>query len=128
MSTAGESRPADLTLDERATLRDLLLDAAERARRDAAALNRDFDAIVDAAAGSNSDDEHDPEGSTIAFERAQVSSLIERALAAESAAVVALARWESGTYGRCESCDAPIGKQRLLARPATTRCIDHAGP
>jgi len=122
------SRQADLTYVERELLRGRLLEAVRRARADLAASRRDFKAIVDASAGSNSDDEHDPEGSTIAFERAQVSSLIQRALAAESAAVVALARWESGTYGRCESCDAPIGKQRLLARPATTRCIDHAGP
>ncbi len=35
-----------------------------------AALQRDFDALVEAATGVATDDEHDPEGSTIAFERA----------------------------------------------------------
>ncbi len=100
--------------------------AVERARSDLAAGNRDFAMIVAASAQSNADDEHDPEGATIAFERAQVSSLIERARAAESAAARALARWESGTYGRCEICGAAIAYERLLARPATTRCIQHA--
>ncbi len=35
-----------------------------------AALQRDFDALVEAATGVATDDEHDPKGSTIAFERA----------------------------------------------------------
>jgi DnaK suppressor protein len=45
---------------------------AERAEATAAisALARDFDGIVDAAASAGTDDEHDPEGATIAFERA----------------------------------------------------------
>ena len=50
---------------------------AERA--DVAARLRDlgvsFDDIVDAARDSNLDDEHDPEGTTIAAERSLVSSL-----------------------------------------------------
>ncbi|MBA3339554.1 MAG: TraR/DksA C4-type zinc finger protein [Geodermatophilaceae bacterium] len=90
-------------------------------------MQRDFATIVDASAQSNADDEHDPEGATIAFERAQLSSLIERALAAEAAATQALERWEYGRYGRCERCGAPITYERLWARPATTRCIEHAG-
>lgn len=35
----------------------------------------------------------------------------------------ALERIESGEYDLCESCGAPIGKKRLLARPETTYCI-----
>lgn len=117
----------DLTPLERDTLHDRLLEAAERTRLDLATLTGDYDAIVAASAQSNADDEHDPEGSTIAFERAQVSSLIERALAAQSELAQALARWEAGSYGRCEICGAPITYERLSARPATTRCIVHAG-
>ncbi|MGI8625805.1 MAG: TraR/DksA family transcriptional regulator [Geodermatophilaceae bacterium] len=120
------SLPSDLTSAQQKTLRARVLEAADRARTDLAALRADFAAIVAASAQSNADDEHDPEGATIAFERAQVRSLIERALASESAAAQALARWESGTYGRCEICAAAIGYERLLARPATTRCIEHA--
>ncbi len=35
------------------------------------ALTREFDAVVAASRASNADDEHDPEGATIAFERQQ---------------------------------------------------------
>ncbi|MDX6276511.1 MAG: DnaK suppressor protein, partial [Nocardioidaceae bacterium] len=43
-----------------------------------AQLRLDHAAIVAASTNSNADDEHDPEGSTIAFERAQVGALIEQ--------------------------------------------------
>jgi len=36
----------------------------------------------------------------------------------------ALARIEDGTFGLCESCEEPIGVERLRARPVTTLCID----
>ncbi len=35
----------------------------------------------------------------------------------------AVARIEDGSYGRCEECGAPIGIERLKARPVTTLCI-----
>lgn len=36
----------------------------------------------------------------------------------------ALQRIEAGTFGICEECGEPIEKERLLARPVTTLCID----
>ena len=127
MSPSDGCGPADLPDEQRAVLHGRLIATVEQARSDLSALRADFSVIVDASAQSNADDEHDPEGATIAFERAQVSSLIERALVAESGAIQALARWASGSYGHCEICSTYIGYERLLARPATTRCIDHAG-
>lgn len=98
---------------------------AERA--DVAARLRDlgvsFDDIVDAARDSNLDDEHDPEGTTIAAERSLVSSLArssERHLAEVDAALERLA---AGTYGRCVRCGGPIAADRLDARPSTPVCI-----
>ncbi len=88
-----------------------------------AALTGEFDAIVAASQASNADDEHDPEGATIAFERQQVAALLERArrrLADVEAAVTAV---EAGTYGRCRSCGRPIGAERLAARPTARTCI-----
>ena len=88
-----------------------------------AALTGEFDAIVAASQASNADDEHDPEGATIAFERQQVAALLERArrrLADVEAAVTAV---EAGTYGRCGSCGRPIGAERLAARPTARTCI-----
>lgn len=35
----------------------------------------------------------------------------------------AVARIDSGTYGRCEECGDDIGLERLKARPVTTLCI-----
>ena len=44
-----------------------------------ARLRQDLEEIVQARADSNADDEHDPEGSTIAFEGSQLQSSIHRA-------------------------------------------------
>ena len=41
------------------------------------ALTREFDEVVAASRSSNADDEHDPEGATIAFERQQVAALLD---------------------------------------------------
>lgn len=126
MRTSHDGGPDELTDKQLESLHRRLIETAARARSDLAAQQADFAAIVAASAHSNADDEHDPEGATIAFERAQVSSLIEAAQATAAAAAAALARWAAGAYGRCEICAAPIGYERLLARPATTRCIKHA--
>ncbi len=39
----------------------------------------------------------------------------------------ALARFEAGTYGACETCGRSISADRLDALPATNQCIEHAG-
>ncbi len=91
-----------------------------------ATLTRDFDGIVDASADSNADDEHDPEGSTIAFERSQVGALIEQAERRLSEIDAARARIDAGTYGRCEVCGKPIPDGRLEARPVARTCVAHA--
>ncbi|SDF04650.1 transcriptional regulator, TraR/DksA family [Blastococcus aurantiacus] len=102
--------------------------SAERAAALAqiAALTREFDEVVAASKASNADDEHDPEGATIAFERQQVAALLgqaRRRLADVDAAVTAV---EAGTYGRCEACGRPIAAERLAARPSARTCIDCA--
>jgi RNA polymerase-binding protein DksA len=102
---------------------DALGAARAAAQAQVEALTREFDAVVAASRSSNADDEHDPEGATIAFERQQVAALLEQArrrLADVDAAVTAV---EAGTYGRCESCGRPIGAERLAARPTARTCI-----
>lgn len=88
-----------------------------------ASLTRDFDGIVEASADSNADDEHDPEGSTIAFERSQVSTMVEQTRARLIDVDAALDRLEQGTYGVCERCGAPIPEARLEARPVARTCV-----
>ena len=79
--------------------------------------------MVAASRASNADDEHDPEGATIAFERQQVAALIEAARRRLDDVDTALARREAGGYGVCENCGDPIAPERLAARPAARSCI-----
>ncbi len=88
-----------------------------------AALDADFAAIVAASVDSNADDEHDPEGTTIAFERSQVDSLIRQAKSHLTEIEAARQRLAAGTYRTCEICGNPIGEARLAARPVARRCI-----
>ncbi len=88
-----------------------------------AALRADLAGIVAASAGSNADDEHDPEGATIAFERAQTAALLDRAEERIAALDRALARVDAGSYGTCGRCGRPIGAERLAARPDAETCI-----
>jgi DnaK suppressor protein len=105
--------------------------AAERTETIAAimALTRDYEGIVSAATGVATDDEHDPEGATIAFERAQVAGLLDQARRRLADVDDALDRIAQGRYGRCEECGQPISTARLAARPAARTCIScAAGP
>ena len=98
----------------------------EQIRRRLASLTDDFDAVVAASRDTNADDEHDPEGATIAFERSQVGALVRQARNHLLEIDAAMRRVEAGTYGVCERCGAPIGEGRLEARPAARSCIQCA--
>ena len=100
-----------------------VLDAHERAARRVQELTEVLAAIVDASNNANLDDEHDPEGATVAFEREQVAALLERAQQQLADLDDALERVATGTYGICEHCGAPIPAERLEAQPATRRCV-----
>ena len=86
-------------------------------------LDASFADIVAAAEGSNLDDEHDPEGATIAVSREQVSALATASHRQIEAIDQALARLEAGTYGTCVRCGQPIARGRLEARPEASDCI-----
>jgi RNA polymerase-binding transcription factor DksA len=87
------------------------------------ALRRDFDGVVAASADSNADDEHDPEGATIAYERSQLGALIQQAERHLVDVRDALERLASGRYGVCERCGAAIPVERLEARPVARTCV-----
>ena len=101
---------------------------AERAavRTQIASLDADFATIVEASAEVATDDEHDPEGATIAFERAQVDAIRTQAILRLADLEHALHQLSEGRYGVCESCGAGIGAERLEARPAARTCISCA--
>ncbi len=99
-------------------------DRAETLRR-IAELEREFAGIIASAeAGSSGgDDEHDPEGATIAFERQHVAALLEQARSHLAATEAALRKLDAGSYGTCDVCGRPIGAERLAARPAALTCV-----
>jgi DnaK suppressor protein len=92
-----------------------------------AGLGREFNGIVESSASANTDDEHDPEGATIAFERQHVAALLDQGRDHLADIEAALRRVDDGSYGRCESCGQPIASGRLAARPTATRCVACAG-
>jgi RNA polymerase-binding transcription factor len=102
--------------------------AAERAaaRARLARTDEDLAALFAASQDSNADDEHDTEGQTIAYERAQLAASAETARDQLGEVEAALARLAAGTYGVCEVCSRPIGTARLDARPTARTCVEHA--
>jgi RNA polymerase-binding transcription factor DksA len=86
-------------------------------------LRTSFSAIVDAVELTSTDDEHDPEGTTIAYERAQVSALLRQAEEDLLALDTNLAMVDDPTIDICESCGEEIAFERLLALPGTRTCI-----
>ena len=99
--------------------------AAERASAAAliAALARDHAGLIEATESTATDDEHDPEGHTIAFERERAAALLGAARSRLANLDRALARLSDSSYGICASCHGPIGAARLAARPAASCCI-----
>jgi RNA polymerase-binding transcription factor DksA len=89
-------------------------------------LDADMASVVAASVDSNADDEHDPEGATIAYERAQLAALIEQARAHLAEIDAAEERVAQGTYGTCDVCHEPIDPARLEARPTAATCVRHA--
>ncbi|GAA2128242.1 TraR/DksA family transcriptional regulator [Actinomadura napierensis] len=88
-----------------------------------ASLRRDWDGVVEASAQTGVDDEHDPEGATIAFERARIEASLSRAQAHLDEIDGALRRLADGAYGVCERCGGPIAAERLAARPTARTCV-----
>ena len=79
--------------------------------------------IIDAATHVAVDDEHDPEGQTLAFERAQASALLDEARTRLAEIEAARDRLKTGTYGVCEQCGQAIVAERLEVRPTARTCV-----
>lgn len=116
-----------LTSGQRRELEERIAHERQRTADRIAAHERDFEEIVTASAEAVRDDEHDPEGPTIAYERAQVAALLAAARAQLGDLHRAAQRLHEPDAGGCVSCRRPIGYERLLARPAATNCVECAG-
>jgi RNA polymerase-binding transcription factor DksA len=101
----------------------LLIADRERTADLISSLSGNIASMVEASQLSTSDDEHDPEGSTIAFERSQASTLLAAARNHLADVDAALERVAAGSYGYCERCGQPVARDRLLARPTARTCI-----
>ncbi|MET9480190.1 TraR/DksA C4-type zinc finger protein [Streptomyces sp. NPDC006638] len=86
-------------------------------------LTRLWDDVVQASALVATDDEHDPEGATVAFERAQLRDVLKQAHADLDDLERAAERIRTGEYWVCERCGGPISAERLTARPTARTCI-----
>jgi DnaK suppressor protein len=104
-------------------VRDELLRLRAGAEAEAATLAANLEALFSASRDSNADDEHDPEGATIGFERAQLTALLAATRARITEVDDALTRVDAGTYGVCENCGRPVAAERLTARPFARRCM-----
>jgi DnaK suppressor protein len=91
--------------------------------RHAASLAGSFDDIVEATSGVATDDEHDPEGHTIAWERQQIAALLDETKITLTAIDAAEQRLVDGLYGTCTICGGEIAAERLDALPATPTCV-----
>ncbi|WP_327085821.1 TraR/DksA C4-type zinc finger protein [Nonomuraea sp. NBC_01738] len=67
------------------------------------------------------DDQADAGAKTYEREREIALTLNARDLVAQNER--AIVRIDAGTYGVCESCHKPIGKERLQAFPRATLCV-----
>jgi DnaK suppressor protein len=90
-----------------------------------ASMTKDLESVFAASMDSNADDEHDPEGQTISYEREQLSALIRAAQKHLSAIEEATSRLEQGEYGTCQVCLKPIPTARLQARLTARTCVEH---
>ncbi len=79
--------------------------------------------LADEQALTTHDDEHDPEGVTIGFERAQLLGLLTGARRDLDAIDRAVQRLAAGRYGRCLRCGEPIPLERLDALPTAETCL-----
>jgi DnaK suppressor protein len=120
------TRISPLTTRQRTSLRSHLESDRERTRVLIDTLSGDLDAFVSARRDTTTDDEHDPEGPTLAFERSQSSAILGQSVQHVAEIDAALTRMDEGAYGLCTACGRSIPIGRLQVRPQASRCISCA--
>jgi DnaK suppressor protein len=106
-----------------AGLRSRLTEERRLAEGQIEAMADQLEEIIESSQFVATDDEHDPDGSTVAFERSKVLAMLNHSRARLAEVEAALERMDSGAYGICESCRRPIPAERLLARPVARLCV-----
>ena len=98
----------------------------ERTARQIASLESVVAAIVEGSELTSTDDEHDPEGATIAYERAQASALLRQARWDRDALLVTRQQLIDGRQVVCVGCGRAIDLERIAALPTANRCVQCA--
>lgn len=123
MTGIAERHTSALTSRQRTALRNHLAGDREQTRLLMDRLGHEMGAFLEARRDSPTDDEHDPEGPTLAFERSQSSAMLQQSAQHLADIDAALLRLDEGTYGRCTKCAGDIALGRLQARPQSPLCI-----
>jgi DnaK suppressor protein len=95
----------------------------QRTARQVESLEGVVASIVEASELTSTDDEHDPEGATIAYERAQAIALLRQAREDLDALVVTRMQLESAQVVVCSVCGRTIDLERVATLPTTSRCV-----
>jgi RNA polymerase-binding transcription factor DksA len=103
--------------------RQLLVEERARQQQLAARLQADVAELTEERDLSDTDEDGFGEGAGMVVDRDRDQALHANAMAALDDIEAALTRLESGTYGRCGSCGAPIPPARLEAMPAAVVCV-----
>ena len=105
------------------TLRDQLRADRKSVTMDIESTKSSMASFFDSRRDVEVDDEHDPEGGTLAQQFAMSSALLENSRHHLDQINAALAKMSDGRYGSCESCGVDISLQRLEVRPLAEHCI-----
>ena len=117
---------AALTTRQRTKLRGRLLDDHRATELLISRLASDLDSFQNSRKDAPVDDEHDPEGPTLAFERSQSTAILGQTRIHLAQIENALERLDAGAYGVCVTCHKAIPVARLEVRPYSTQCVSCA--
>ena len=109
--------------DSGSSARDAIAAARCRTLRRIDALERTVAVIIEGSEHTSTDDEHDPEGATIAYERAQAIALLAQARLDVDLLDRAAARLSPDGALTCAHCGARIDPERIVAMPTTDTCV-----
>ncbi|MFH1833958.1 MAG: TraR/DksA family transcriptional regulator [bacterium] len=115
---------AEIDLMDLDALRLQLVGERERLQREVADLDADLSQSLEDSSEESPYDQHMAETAGVTLDREIDLTLEENAQASIAQIDRALSKIESGTYGRCEKCEKPIGDGRLRVAPSATLCIE----
>jgi DnaK suppressor protein len=124
--TVSTATGGKLTARQLASLRSHLVSDRERTGHLIDTVIGEMGAFVEARRDTATDDEHDPEGPTLAFERSQSSAILGQSQQHLKEIDAALQRMDDGRYGLCTKCGNAIALGRLQVRPQAALCISCA--